>query len=70
MKILIVDDEPLIHISIEVSLNELNDKNLQIIHANNGSEMLQKMETCDSDIALVDIRMPGMDGLTAIGKAR
>lgn len=70
MKILIVDDEPLIHISIEVSLNELDDKNLQIIHANNGSEMLQKMETCDIDIALVDIRMPGMDGLTAIGKAR
>ena len=70
MKILIVDDEPLIHISIEVSLNELNDKNLQIIHANNGSEMLQKMETCGVDIALVDIRMPGMDGLTAIGKAR
>ena len=70
MKILIVDDEPLIHVSIEFSLKELGDADLEIRHAVSGSDMLQKMEREEPDIALVDIRMPGMDGLTAINTAR
>lgn len=70
MNLLIVDDEPLIHVSIEYSLKESGDPSLRIFHAYNGSEMLQRMAEQDIDIALVDIRMPGMDGLTAIGNAR
>ena len=70
MKILIVDYEPLIHVSIEFSLKELGDDDLVISHAVSGSDMLQKMERDEPDIALVDIRMPGMDGLTAINTAR
>ena len=70
MKLLIVDDEPLIHVSIEISLKELEEKDLRIFHASNGTEMLREMEKQDFDIALVDIRMPGMDGLTAIDSAR
>ena len=70
MKLLIVDDEPLIHVSIEYNLKETGYSGLEIFHAYNGSEMLQKMESTGMDIALVDIRMPGMDGLTAIDTAR
>ena len=70
MKLLIVDDEPLIHVSIEYNLKETGYAGLEIFHAYNGSEMLQKMESTGMDIALVDIRMPGMDGLTAIDNAR
>lgn len=70
MNLLITDDEPLIHVSIEYSLKELGDPTLQVFHAANGAEMLRVMEEQDIDIALVDIRMPGMDGLTAIDTAR
>ncbi len=70
MNLLIVDDEPLIHVSIEFSLKQINGSQFRIEHAYNGSDMLNKMEICEPDIALVDIRMPGMDGLTAISNAR
>ena len=70
MNLLITDDEPLIHVAIEDSLRELGDPTLQVFHAANGAEMLRVMEEQDIDIALVDIRMPGMDGLTAIDTAR
>lgn len=70
MNLLIVDDEPLIHVSIEISLKEACGIDLTVVHAGSGIEMLKKMEQTEIDIALVDIRMPGMDGLTAIEKAR
>ncbi|MBR6089659.1 MAG: response regulator [Anaerolineaceae bacterium] len=70
MNLLITDDEPLIHIAIEMSLKETTAADLCIFHASNGIEMLHQMEKQAIDIALVDIRMPGMDGLTAIEKAR
>ena len=71
MKLLIVDDEPLIHVSIEFCLRQLGETQLQVLHAYNGSEMLACMEENRSiDIALVDIRMPGTDGLAAIASAR
>ncbi len=69
MNLLIVDDEPLIHISIEYSLNAIAEPDLTVKHAYTGSEMLRMMESNVFDIALVDIRMPGMDGLAAIEEA-
>lgn len=70
MNLLIVDDEPLIHVSIEFSLNELQADDVQIFHAYSGSDMLIRMAEQAIDIALVDIRMPGMSGLEAINAAR
>ena len=70
MKLLIVDDEPLIHVSIEYNLRETGIGGLEVFHAYNGSEMLKKMESTMMDIVLVDIRMPGMNGLDAIAAAR
>lgn len=70
MKVLIVDDEPLIHVSIEFNLKEFAESELEIFHAYTGTEMIQKMESTEIDIALVDIRMPGMDGLAAISASR
>ena len=70
MKILIVDDEPLIHVSIEYSIKETGESDLEILHAYTGSEMIRKMESTEIDLALVDIRMPGMDGLEAISVSR
>lgn len=70
MNLLIVDDEPLIHVSIEFSLEELQTDDVQIFHAYSGTEMLTRMAEQAIDIALVDIQMPGMSGLEAINAAR
>ena len=70
MNLLIADDEPLIHVSIEYSLKELGLSDIQIRHAYNGSQMLDLMEERPADLALVDIRMPGLSGLEAIEASR
>lgn len=66
MNLLIADDEPLIHVSIEYSLKELGLSDVQIYHAYNGTQMKSRMEETSMDLALVDIRMPGISGLEAI----
>lgn len=69
MNILIVDDEPLIHISIERLIQDSSGEE-QIFHAYNGREMLANMEEQEIHLAFVDIKMPGISGLEAIKKAK
>lgn len=70
MNLLIVDDEPLIHRSIDYCLGELKETDVTALHAYNGTEMQRLMEAQPVQAALVDIRMPGMSGLDAISGAR
>ncbi len=70
MRILIVDDEPLIHVSIEYCLKELSLPDLTIFHAYHGGEMLQNLKDNLIDLALVDIQMPGINGLEGIASAK
>ncbi len=70
MNLLIVDDEPLIHVSIEYCLNEIDANDVSVYHAYTGSEMLKLLDEVPMDIALVDIRMPGTSGLEAIDQAK
>ena len=61
--VLIVDDE----ISIVESLKGiLSDDGFEVIHAYNGYEALKKVETYSPDIVLLDIWMPGMDGIETL----
>lgn len=66
MNILIADDEPLVHKSIEFNLQRLISKDDRILHAFNSNDMETIFSRHTIDIALVDIRMPGRDGLTMI----
>ena len=70
MNLLIVDDEPLIHISIEYCLKEIQADDVVVHHAYSGSEMLKCLDQAPMDVALVDIRMPGTNGLEAIDQAK
>ena len=70
MHLLIVDDEPLIHVSLEYNLKEIQSEDVTIYHAYTGAEMLSLMETTLFDLVLVDIQLPGINGLTAIEKAQ
>ena len=67
MKILIVDDEPLARERLHRQIQEI-EKGYDIIEAENGLTALQQSETHTPDIVLLDIRMPGMDGIEAASK--
>ncbi|MDD9301502.1 MAG: sigma-54-dependent Fis family transcriptional regulator [Desulfobacter sp.] len=61
--VLIVDDETTIIDSLE---GILSDDGFEVIHAYNGYEALKKIETHSPDIVLLDIWMPGMDGIDTL----
>ncbi|MCG8638000.1 MAG: sigma-54 dependent transcriptional regulator [Desulfobacterales bacterium] len=61
--VLIVDDEATIIDSLK---GILSDDGFEVIHAYNGYEALKKIETHSPDIVLLDIWMPGMDGIDTL----
>ncbi len=61
--VLIVDDESTIIESLE---GILSDDGFEVMHAFNGYEALKKIETESPDIVLLDIWMPGMDGIETL----
>ncbi|WP_096435849.1 response regulator [Alteribacter populi] len=64
MKILIVDDDPLVYQSLQVLLTR--EKDMEVIGtANDGALAIEKCEQAQPDAILMDIRMPGMDGIQA-----
>lgn len=65
MKILIVDDSDLLRNRLAESFKAI--KNIEIIwEAKNGDEALQMMKDKTPDFIIMDIRMPGMQGITVL----
>jgi two-component system response regulator AlgR len=62
MKILIVDDEILACQRLELLIKELNTGEV-VGFAHNGNQALTEISKHQPDIVLLDIRMPGMDGI-------
>ncbi len=63
--ILIVDDDKNQRLLYE---QELNFEGCEVITAANGKEALNKVQWRHPEIIVMDINMPNMDGLEAIGK--
>ena len=64
--ILIVDDEP----AIRWSLSEFfEDSSFRVTSAESGEEALDLMASSHFDVAIVDLRLPGMSGDAMIVKA-
>lgn len=64
MKILIVDDEPLARNRLRSLLEDFPD--VQIVgEAGNGQQAIEQAQAQQPDVVLLDIRMPGMDGMEA-----
>lgn len=64
-KILVVEDEQ--H-QRELYVMELNDEGYDVDQASNGKEAADKVKDSKYDLVVLDIRMPEMDGIEALGK--
>ena len=65
IRILLVDDHPVVRAGIEGILNSQDD--IEVIgEANDGAEAIRLSQTLQPDVILMDLRMPGTDGVTAI----
>ncbi len=65
--ILLVEDNA---INRQVALGFLSDTQVEVDIAENGRIALEKLAICEYDLVLMDIQMPEMDGLTAMGEIK
>jgi DNA-binding NarL/FixJ family response regulator len=64
IRVLIVDDESLVRSGLRLIL-EASDDILVVAEARDGAEALEIVGRQPIDVILMDVRMPGVDGLTA-----
>ena len=65
IRILIADDEPNLRLLYQ---SELEAEGYEVIIAQDGKEAIAKVERERPDLVVLDIRMPGMDGVEALGR--
>lgn len=65
IKIIIVDDHPAIRLGLQEILNQLDDMTVVGV-AENGKTALDLCQQDVPDVALIDLFMPGMDGIETI----
>ncbi len=64
-KLLIVDDDENICLLYE---EEFTEDGFDVEIAKNGKECIEKLKSFSPDLIIMDIRMPEMDGIEALGK--
>ncbi|RIH84908.1 Response regulator protein VraR [Calidithermus terrae] len=69
IRILIVDDHPVVRAGLAGLLSSQPDFEV-VGEAGNGVEALNMLERLDPDVVLMDLRMPGMDGVSTIRRMR
>jgi len=69
IRVIIADDHTLVRKGI-VNLLELTDDVKVVGEASDGEEALRLLEELRPDVALLDVRMPKLDGIAALEKAR
>src|SRR5690606_38830500 len=67
IRVLVADDEPLIRAGIRMILTSAEDIEV-VAEARNGREAVETVRGTAVDVALLDIQMPVLDGLTALAE--
>jgi two-component system, OmpR family, response regulator len=62
-RVLIVDDEVDF---VETIVKRLIDRGLEVSGVHSGPEALDLMDTRDFDVVILDVKMPGMDGIETL----
>ena len=70
MRILIADDEYLVRASLISMLDELNLPSYSLQEATTGEQLVDVVRHDLPDIAFVDIRMPGLNGLEVLSRVK
>ena len=61
--VLLVDDEVPF---VETMTKRLNKRQLRVLSAYSGREALEKLENNAVDVVILDVKMPGMDGIETL----
>ncbi|UKA49939.1 response regulator transcription factor [Arthrobacter sp. FW305-123] len=64
IKVLLVDDQPLLRMGFRLILEGEDDFHV-VGEASDGIEAVRQVEALQPDVVLMDVRMPGMDGIEA-----
>lgn len=67
IKALLVDDEESFRNTL---CKRLSRRGMTVEQAGSGEEALERLKTYQPDVILLDVKMPGMDGLTALHKIK
>ncbi|MEU8378223.1 response regulator transcription factor [Streptosporangium sp. NPDC048865] len=69
IRVLVVDDDPDVRAGLRTILT--SDGSVQLVgEATDGHQAVEQVDRCVPDVVLLDIRMPGGDGLTAAAEIR
>jgi DNA-binding NarL/FixJ family response regulator len=64
IRVVVIDDDPLVRTGLGIILNAAPDITV-VAEADDGASGIEKVKHEQPDVVLLDIRMPGTDGLTA-----
>ncbi|MDE2184483.1 MAG: response regulator [Alphaproteobacteria bacterium] len=64
-RVLVVDDDEVVRLSYQRSLQSTDD-NVEVDAALNGEDALHVLKHKRFDVVLLDLRMPGMDGMSVL----
>ena len=69
IRILVVDDHPVVRDGLAAMLNTQSDFEV-VGEASDGEEALQRVADRDPDVLLLDLEMPGVDGIETLQRLR
>lgn len=67
LSVLLVDDET---VFVDNMASLLKNRGYDVISAYNGENALQALEKDNFDVIVLDLKMPGMDGITTLKKIK